>query len=43
MASAVDSVNSFFSGPYEEFRAKVLSENELQPFGEWDPLEMPSP
>ena len=42
-ASAVDSVNEFFSGPYEEFRAKALAEEDLRPFGAWGPLEMPQP
>jgi photosystem II stability/assembly factor-like uncharacterized protein len=42
-ASAVDSVNAFFAGPYTEFRSKVLSEEGLQPLGAWEPLEMPQP
>jgi hypothetical protein len=40
-AAGVDSVNAFFSGPYEEFRAKVLAEEELRLFGSWKDLEMP--
>ena len=42
-ASGVDSLNTFFAGPYQEFRDKVLSENELQIFGEYEALELPSP
>ena len=40
-AAGVDSVNTFFSGPYQEFRAKVLAEEELRVFGSWEALEMP--
>jgi hypothetical protein len=43
VASAVEQVNDFFAGPYEEFRTKVLAEDELRPFGAWEPLEMPQP
>ena len=42
-ASSVDSLNMFFAGPYQEFRDKILSENELQIFAEYEALEIPSP
>lgn len=44
LASAgVDSLNAFMAGPYEEFRAKVLAEEELQILGTYPALEMPTP
>ena len=41
-AAGLDSVNAFFSGPYQDFSSKVLSEDELRLFGEYEELQMPA-